>query len=92
MAIVFTTDGVVNMGSVRLVHGTFTSESGDNTAVFGKTTGAKHGLDTVIFHQIDLVPGGVEVPSTKLTINDPTITATWMNTHGLSGRWSMIGR
>jgi len=88
MAVTNTHTDTVNMGSIRIAYGTFTSANGDNTVTL--TSGTDHGLNVILMHQIELDGHGVPIPD--VSISGGTVTATFNDTLGYSGRWTLIGR
>lgn len=85
----FTVDGVESRGNMKHVHGTFTTSDGDTTVSLAADT---HGLNYIVEAMVTLDAGGLEVPQPKIAISSGTITATFSNTQGYSGRFSVTGR
>lgn len=89
MAISYTVDGVQSLGNIRLVHGTFTSAAGDNN---GSITATTHGLNHIVGYQFTLDTGGLETPAPKVTVASGSITVTWTDTLGYSGKFWIMGK
>ena len=89
MAFTVTYVSVVNLGSRRMVVGTFTSAEGDTTLTLTKTAG--HGLNGFDKVDISLDPGVLASQPPKITTSGTTITAIWDDTQGISGRFELIG-
>ena len=87
MAFTFTVSSAVPVGNFKMVSGTFTSATGDNTMTLDATT---HGLNYIADYHIDLSGVGVFPP--KVTISSGTITGVWDDTLGYSGNWMVKGR
>lgn len=89
MAISVTVDGVKNCGAVRLVHGTFTTATGDSSL---QITISEHGLNEVFLAQANITDGGLNTPQPKITNSAGTITMLFDDTLGYSGHFALIGR
>ena len=89
MAVSFTIDGVQSVGNMKWAHGTFTSADGDTSASLANAT---HGFNYVVGYQFTFDTGGVAVPTPKATISGGTITLTFDNSQGYSGKWWVMGR
>jgi len=89
MAVSFSVTGSNNLGAVRLVHGTFTSSSGDTSATLNNTV---HGLGQVIMYQVSLDSGGINVAAPKVTQTGSSLALAWDDTLGYSGKWAVIGK
>ena len=88
MAFTYTVDGATVMGNKRVVHGTFTSATGDSSATLSAST---HGLNNIIDYKFTLDTGGVNVQNPKVTISSGTLTAVFDDTLGYSGKWVVTG-
>lgn len=89
MAYTFTVTNVHRGGTLRTVHGTFTSAAGDNSGTLGNSV---HGLNYVVDHTITLDPSGVDTPNPKATVSSGEITFVFPNTEGYSGRFCVVGK
>jgi len=89
MAFAISIDDVVNLGSRKMVHGTFTSDDGDDTLTLAPAT---HGMNDIIMYQVDLDSGAHRTDSPKIVNSAGTLTVTWLETLGVDGRWVLIGR
>ena len=87
MAVTATVTKKVNLGSVKLIHGTFTSASLDHTLSLPATV---HGLNVIMAWGVALTEIGEQAPI--ITISSGTLTAIWQDTRGKSGTWFVIGR
>ncbi len=89
MAFSITTSGSNNVGSMRQVYGTFTSASGDSSMTLAYVN---HGLGFISDYNVTLDTGGVSAHAPKVTISGGTLTITFEDTEGYSGKWSVTGR
>jgi hypothetical protein len=90
MAYTWTVDGNQPLGGgIRMIHGTFTSSSGDNEGTLAATT---HGINYITDYNISLDTGGLGTQRPKATVSSGTITFTFMDTEGYSGKWQVTGR
>jgi hypothetical protein len=84
----FTVDGQTVVGNKRLVHGTFTTTAGDTSVSLAATT---HGLNNIIDYKLELDTGGLDSQKPKISVSSGTITATFDDTEGYSGTWTVTG-
>jgi hypothetical protein len=89
MAFAFTVDGVESAGNMRMVHGTFTTESGDSSGSLDATT---HGLNYIAQNDVKFEAGGIGTPNPKITVSSGTITITVDDTLGYSGTFCLTGK
>lgn len=85
----FTVTNVNNEGNLKTVHGTFTTTSGDTSV---SLTAATTGLNYIVDHHITLDTGAVGVQTPKTSVSSGTITNTYDDTLGYSGRFYVKGR
>lgn len=85
----FTVTNVHSEGNLKSVHGTFTTTAGDTTVSLGNST---HGLNYIVDYTVTLDTGGIGVTTPKVTISSGTITATYNDTEGYSGKFYVKGR
>lgn len=76
-------------GNLRSVHGTFTSAPGDSTFTLDNSI---HGLNYIADYEVTLDTGGLNTGRPKATVSSGTITATWPDTLGYSGKFYVKGR
>ena len=89
MAITITVGGSTVQGNNRKVWGTFTSATGDSAV---SLTASNHGLNYIVDCSVSIDTGGINTPNPLIAISNGTITATFQDTKGYSGRWSVEGR
>jgi len=77
------------IGQGREVIGTFTSAVGDGEGSLGPSV---HGLNVIDEQNISLDPGAIDVQRPKVSVSGGTITFTYQDTQGLSGRFVLKGR
>jgi len=91
MAVTITVKGLKrkSIGAWWLVTGTFTSAAGDSAVSLAFAT---HGLREIIKADVHLDTGLVGSEAPKISISGGTVTVTFSNTQGKSGRFELIGR
>ncbi len=89
MAVSFSVTNAHSVGDLRSVVGTFTSADGDSSATLSNST---HGLDYISRYRITLDTGGVSSHNPKVTVSSGTLTITFEDTQGYSGKWEVEGR
>ena len=85
----FTVTNANSEGNLKSVHGTFTTTAGDTTVTLSSST---HGMNYIVDYNLTLDTGALNPPIPKVTISSGTITATYHDTMGLSGKFYVKGR
>ena len=85
----FTVTNSHNEGNLKSVHGTFTTSDGDTTVTLDSST---HGMNYIVDYHITLDTGALNPPVPKVDVSSGTITATYHDTMGLSGKFYVKGR
>ena len=89
MAVALTVDGKETRGNNFFVHGTFTSATGDNSVAI---TVSNTGINNVVDAEVSLDTGGINTPRPKMVISGGSVTASFEDTLGYSGKWYVEGR
>jgi hypothetical protein len=85
----FTVTNSHSSGNLKVVHGTFTTTTGDSSV---SLTNSTHGLNYIVDYHLTINAGGVGVQEPKVSISAGTITATYDDTLGYSGTFYVKGR
>ena len=85
----FTVTNAHSEGNLRSVHGTFTTTAGDTEVSLATAT---HGMNYIVDYHLTLDSGALNPPVPKVAISSGTITATYHDTRGLSGKFYVKGR
>jgi hypothetical protein len=85
----FTVTSATIKGNMRCVAGTFTTTAGDTSVSLANST---HGLNYIEDATISLDTGGLDTQQPKIAISSGTVTATFDNTRGYSGRFYVSGK
>lgn len=89
MAATFTVTNCTVKGNMKHVTGTFTTAVGDYSVDLAATV---HGLNFIEDHKISLDTGGLNTLPPKTSVSSGTITMTFDDTKGYSGRFYVSGR
>lgn len=89
MTVALTVVGKNSVGNMRSVSGTFTSAANDKTV---SITPTEHGCGYVDWAEVTLDAGAAGTEQPKIAISNGTVTATFNDTQGLSGRWVVTGK
>jgi hypothetical protein len=85
----FTVTNAHSEGNLRSVHGTFTTTTGDTSVSLANAT---HGLNYIVDYHLTLDTGGLNTLPPKVSVSAGTITATYDDTLGYSGKFYVKGR
>ena len=84
----FTVSNAGSAGDKKWVNGTFTTTAGDTSVSLTATT---HGFNHIVDYKLTLNTGAIGVQEPKVSISSGTITATYDDTRGYSGRFYVMG-